>query len=304
METKSDGKQLEHFVKKFHEVFSDENTTIEPNKKLYNKKGVCIGEIDVLITDRISSVPIQIAIECRARPSEGKQGRRWIQQIIGRIKDFQYEKNIAVSTTGFTEPAIELAKENKILLRTVSDCSDIIDDFSLCGFSFNYPMFKLNGKFRVSVGDKTLNNSECTNALFKTSKDATYKRVDYFAIEHLPSYIDKESRSWQNVDIIIPNNLYMKTKNKEYRVKNFRANGIYSNVELRAKCIGIKTFNEDNKCIGQQVRVFPPYPVDSWIDMLFIRKNAEVYTLNFLDAYFPPEDKDIVIISKGFQKED
>ena len=284
---RNDGKKLERFVTKFHEVFSKENTKIETNKKIY-RDGICQAEIDVLITDKISSVPIQIAIECRDRKKT--QGKDWIEQIIGRKENLKYDKYIAVSSSGFTKPAISLAKQHNIILRTTSDCSDIVEDFSLSEFTFSYPIFEMSGPFRIASINKSLQNIDLSGLLLKRRVNDTYLNLNSFIIKNLPRHIDRNSSVWQNVIIDLPGDIFLKLDEKEYKVNHFRANGVYSYQPIKAKAIGIKTFNEDNECLGQQVRIFAPYPQGAWVDFLFIKNNDDkTYTFNIIDSAFPSD---------------
>lgn len=291
---RNDGKKLEKFVEKFHEVFSNENTSIEPRKKLYDEDGKLAAEIDILITDRISSIPVTIAIECRDRPSEGKQGVGWIQQIIGRRISFGFDKYIAVSSTGFTPNAIREAKKHNILLRSTSQFPNIVNDFSKVGFTFSCPQFIHDGPIKIATRNKFLKDNFCGNSvpketLFKINLKDKYLTMLQFIMKYLPSYIDRDSDKWQNVIIDLPGNVYLKFKGKEFEVNHLRIYGLYSMQRIPAKAIGIKTFNEYDECLGQQVRIFPPAP-GAWIDFLFIKKDKAKFTFNILDSYFPDLD--------------
>lgn len=285
----NDGTQLEKFVTKFHEAFCTESTNIETRKKLY-ANGICCAEIDILITDKFSSVPIQIAIECRDRKET--EGADWIQQIIGRKCDFKFDKYIAVSSSGFSKPAIDLAKRHNILLRTTSDCSTIIDDFSLKKFSFSYPKFMIHGLVKIATHNKLLQNLHCNDGLFKKHYNDDYSNIFSFAIKNMPQYIDRDLDAWQSVSIDLPGDVFFKNGNKEYIVNHLRINGVYRLEKIMAQAIGIKTFNEDDKCLGQQVRIFAPYPEGAWVDFLFIRNDDnQTYTFNVLDSKFPSDIK-------------
>ena len=291
---RNDGKNLEKFVEKFHEVFRNENTTIEPRKKLYDEDGKLVAEIDILITDKISSIPVSIAIECRDRPSEGRQGVDWIQQIIGRRISFGFDKYIAVSSTGFTTPAIREAKNHNILLRSTSQFTDIVNDFSHIVFQFRYPRFQPTYPVRITTHNKFLKDNfvgtnDVQTTLFKKNFKDKYLTIFQFAMKYLPQYIDKESESWQNVIIDLPGDAYLKFKGKEFTVNHLKIYGLYCMDNMPAKTIGIKTFNEYNECLGQQVRIVPPYPCNSWVDFLFIYTNEGKFTFNILDSYFPSE---------------
>lgn len=76
-------------------------------------------EVDISIRHKIGTHEFLTVIECRDR--KGKEDVTWIEQIVTKTKDIKANKVLAVSTSGFTNPAKEKAKHENIILRTLRD---------------------------------------------------------------------------------------------------------------------------------------------------------------------------------------
>jgi len=92
---------------------------IDTRKKVFNDDGEQIAEFDIIIQGDIGSSKVKFLIECRDRPSEGPAPGSWIEQLVGRKTRFNFDKIMAVSTTGFAKNAIEEAQRRNIELRTI-----------------------------------------------------------------------------------------------------------------------------------------------------------------------------------------
>lgn len=113
-----DGKSLEELVAFVEQLHLPTGFTIKPRERVV-VDCVQIAELDILIEGPVGSTSFEWLIECRDRPSEGAQGGDWIEQLVGRRDRFRLDKVTAVSTTGFSAPAREYAKEKGIELREV-----------------------------------------------------------------------------------------------------------------------------------------------------------------------------------------
>lgn len=80
-------------------------------------------EIDILVVGKISGYEIKIALECREYSRT--QNVTWIDQIIGKYKDLDINKVIAISNTDFSESAIQKAEQNRIELQTLKQAESI-----------------------------------------------------------------------------------------------------------------------------------------------------------------------------------
>lgn len=79
-------------------------------------------EVDASIRFQIGSVPILITIECRKRKKV--QDDTWLEQLATKKEKIGAQQTIAVSSTSFTQSAIETAKNYGIELRRISDIND------------------------------------------------------------------------------------------------------------------------------------------------------------------------------------
>lgn len=80
-------------------------------------------EIDLLATVPMLNSNFRLAIECR---DHGRmQTLDWIDSLIGKFKDLDIDKVIAVSPTGFSPAAVEKAAANRIELVTAKQASKV-----------------------------------------------------------------------------------------------------------------------------------------------------------------------------------
>lgn len=122
------GKKLENLVAQIEKLLLPENFTVTANERVFNDKGIQIAEFDIKINGRLGSTDIKWLIECRDRPTDGHAPASWVEQLVGRRDRFSFNKITAVSTTGFSQGAIEYAKKSGIEIRTVKEIS--FDDIS------------------------------------------------------------------------------------------------------------------------------------------------------------------------------
>jgi len=125
-----DGKALEDLVATIESLLVPRGFTLEKNRREHNDAGVPLGEFDITIRGNIGSTPIACLIECRNRPSEGPAPTSWIQQLVGRRLQFNFDKVIAVSTTGFAPGAVPFATTAGIDLREMSQLSQLAPELA------------------------------------------------------------------------------------------------------------------------------------------------------------------------------
>jgi hypothetical protein len=92
---------------------------IEARERIYNNTGVQIAEFDIVIKGKLGSAQLKWLIECRDRPSEGPAPAGWIEQLSGRRQRFNFDKVMAVSSTGFSDGAKEEARRTGIDIRAM-----------------------------------------------------------------------------------------------------------------------------------------------------------------------------------------
>jgi hypothetical protein len=125
------GRSLEELVATIEGLLLGEGFEVNTRVVERDDDGTPIAELDVEARGQLGSSSIRWVFECRDRPSEGPAGVHWIEQLIARRDRLRLDKMFAVSTTGFSEPARRLADDRGITLRTVSDLSDLSNDFKV-----------------------------------------------------------------------------------------------------------------------------------------------------------------------------
>ena len=116
-----DGRALENLVRTVEEFFLPKGCKVEVRKLVYGDEGAQLAELDILVTGRLGTTEIQLLIECRDRPSDGRAPVSWIEQLFGRKQAHGFNQVTAVSTTGFSDGAAEVATRLGIELRTVRE---------------------------------------------------------------------------------------------------------------------------------------------------------------------------------------
>lgn len=120
------GRLLEVMVHRLQELLVHEGVIVTSPDKFCDKDGKVIGEIDVTLRFEFGGCEVVVGMECRDWPSANRrQGVGWIEAIKGKRDRLTVDKMIAVSTTGFTEPAVDFADSCGIDLWAVEDVSKL-----------------------------------------------------------------------------------------------------------------------------------------------------------------------------------
>jgi hypothetical protein len=114
-----DGKPLEALVAYIEQLRLLPGLNLKTNRRVLNSDGVQIAEFDVEVSGQAGASKIHWLIECRDRPSEGAAPGSWIEQLVGRRAIFEFTQVTAVSTTGFSPGANQIAAQQNVELRTV-----------------------------------------------------------------------------------------------------------------------------------------------------------------------------------------
>ena len=110
------GRELEIIVSLLERHLDPGDVVIKSPDRIWGRLSNTEREVDVSLRKRIGSGEALFIIECRDRNEI--QGEGWIDQVIGKREDVGAAGVMVVSTGGFTSPAINMAKEKGILLRT------------------------------------------------------------------------------------------------------------------------------------------------------------------------------------------
>jgi len=146
------GRFLEILVKHLEQFLAPEGFTIRSPEEFY-RDGIKIGEIDVTVRGDFGLSRVFVGLECRDRPSDGPQGRDWIREVMGKKEDLQVDKLVAVSSTGFTPPAEDLAERFGIDLITVENVNEFNPSgwFETITFSSTNALVTIDGKPRLAT---------------------------------------------------------------------------------------------------------------------------------------------------------
>jgi hypothetical protein len=130
----ANGHELERLVADLEALLLGTGFTVTPNDCVFDGDGNQIAEFAITIEGHVGSTRFRWLVECRDRPSEGAAPASWIQQLAGRREQFDFDKIVAVSTTGFSPAATGAAKNLNITLRTVTSVARISEQFGRIDF--------------------------------------------------------------------------------------------------------------------------------------------------------------------------
>jgi hypothetical protein len=119
------GRLLELIVKQLESSLAIDGIKIQSPEEFHDEKGAKFAEVDITLRGNFGSTEIFVGIECRDRKSDGKQGIDWIRELRGKQEDLGIHKMVAVSSTGFSDVAVRLAKQFHIDLREIKNRDEI-----------------------------------------------------------------------------------------------------------------------------------------------------------------------------------
>lgn len=119
---KKDWKLFEETVAQIEEALSPKGAVVKSPDRVIDNVTKQIREVDASIRYIHNSLPIFITVECRDR--KRVQDDMWIEQLVTKQEKIGASKTIAVSSNGFTKPAMLTAKKYGIELRTCEKVSD------------------------------------------------------------------------------------------------------------------------------------------------------------------------------------
>lgn len=111
------GRAFERVVQALERCWSPEVAVIRSPDYLRDRITGENREVDVSVRYRVGTIPILVIIECRDRGDV--QDVTWIEQLARKRDDVNAARAVAVSSSGFTKPAVQKAKHDGIELRTV-----------------------------------------------------------------------------------------------------------------------------------------------------------------------------------------
>jgi len=148
----NDGRDLEQVVARIEQILAPSGVQVESRDVVVSEDGTTEAELDIVLRGMVGSSAINWLVECRDRPSSGPAPASWIEQLVGRRDRFNFDKVIAVSTTGFSSPAVRYAQEKGIHIRAVTRLEDISDDLFVQNLRWVLFRLEITGEcvFRVA----------------------------------------------------------------------------------------------------------------------------------------------------------
>lgn len=115
-------RKFEQLVTQIEKQLVPRGAIVKSPDRIEDKITGKMREVDASIRYQIGSVPVLITIECRERSRV--QDDTWIEQLASKKQKIGASHTIAVSSSGFTEPAIISAQHFEIELRRIDDITD------------------------------------------------------------------------------------------------------------------------------------------------------------------------------------
>ena len=122
MSNDKEWRQFEKLVARIERILAPKGAIVKSPDKVQDILTGSLREVDASIRIKVGSVSILITVECRKRSAV--QDDTWIEQLATKKEKIGAAKTIAVSASGFSEPAKITAQLKGIELRTVEEVND------------------------------------------------------------------------------------------------------------------------------------------------------------------------------------
>lgn len=117
-----DWREFEKLVARIESGLAGEDVIVKSPDRILDKNTNQHREVDASMRFYAGSAPILVTIECRRRGD--KEDVTWIEQLESKKRNIGAHATIAVSSIGFTEPAVKAAKIANIELRILHDITE------------------------------------------------------------------------------------------------------------------------------------------------------------------------------------
>jgi Restriction endonuclease len=122
------GRSLELLVHGLEQLLAKTPVEIRSPDYITGKNTKIRREVDVSLRSQVGSVDVLVIIECRDRGKS--QGGTWIEQLASKREDVGANKAVAVSATGFSPGARNLARAKQVDLRSLEELeADVVFDW-------------------------------------------------------------------------------------------------------------------------------------------------------------------------------
>jgi len=118
-------RQFEKMIARIEHTIAPSGAVVASHDRIPDNVTGELREVDVSIRYKVGTCPVLITIECRDRTSVADV--RWIEQLAEKRRSIGASITVAVSSSGFTEPAIKKAAALGIQVRILTDAT--ADDF-------------------------------------------------------------------------------------------------------------------------------------------------------------------------------
>jgi hypothetical protein len=285
--------ELQSLIAGIEKYLLPDGFKVEPQRSTADDSGQQVADLEIRITGSLGSSNVLWVIECRDRPSEGPAPDLWIEQLIGRRDRFHFDKLFAVSTTGFSKAAIDLAKEKKIILRTVTRFTDIASDFKVQGIVYHIESMAFAGPLRADLEyPNSAGDMDIKDPLLKLPGNSEFLPLplfvsrhpqNLFAINEKPGLFIFKFDGW----------LDFKSENRQFRVHNFVVPLHIEQIEKTSKALFATVYAEDAKPIWLEGEFEAETPKGKVKSRVQIFKNADgtesmkFFNDNMPEGYFP-----------------
>lgn len=119
MTSSNQWKKFEALVARIEKAAAPRDAVVKSPDRVQDITSGQLREVDASIRYKVGSADILITIECRKRRRKADQ--TWIEQLASKQASIGAARTIAVSSTGFTKPALDAATKYGIEARTLSE---------------------------------------------------------------------------------------------------------------------------------------------------------------------------------------
>lgn len=114
-------REFEKLVARIEQAMGPSGAKVKSPDRIPDRTTGELREVDASIRYQIGTCPVLITIECRNRNSV--EDVRWIEQLAEKKRSVGAAMTIAVSSSGFSEPAVIKAAAAGVEIRTLTDAT-------------------------------------------------------------------------------------------------------------------------------------------------------------------------------------
>jgi len=118
-------RDFEKLIARIEQAMAPSGAVVKSPDRIPDKLTGGLREVDASIRYKVGTCPVLITIECRDRSSI--EDVTWIEQLAEKKRSVGASITLAVSSSGFTSPAIQKASASGIEIRTLTEAT--ADDF-------------------------------------------------------------------------------------------------------------------------------------------------------------------------------